>query len=92
MPYTQGMTIDIPLDIMKLLNQSKVEQEIRRYLAVRLYVDEAITIGKAAELAGMRRLEFEDFIARHNIPVSLLDYSDIHADLERMGDSTLPVR
>jgi predicted HTH domain antitoxin len=86
------MTIDIPLDIMKLLNPGKIEQEIRRYLAVRLYVDEALTIGKAAELAGMRRLEFEDFISRHNIPVSLLDYSDIRAGLERMGDITLPVQ
>ena len=86
------MIIDIPVDITEPLNQTKVEQEIRRYLGVRFYLDESLTIGKAAELAGMNRLEFEDFMSRHHIPVSLLDYNDVHADLDRLGEHILPVR
>jgi predicted HTH domain antitoxin len=84
------ITINIPQDLVKLLSGNEVEQEMKRYLAVKFYQKEVLTIGKAAELAGVDRMEFEYFLAHNQIPVSLLDYDDIRADLGRMKNITVP--
>jgi predicted HTH domain antitoxin len=80
----QTITIEIPQGITDMLSAAAVEREIRRYLAVKYYLDESITIGKAAELAGMNRMEFDLFLGQNQIPISLLDYQDIHADIKQM--------
>jgi predicted HTH domain antitoxin len=61
-----------------------IEHDIKVYLAVKYYQEGLITIGKAAELADMPKMDFELFLAHNDIPISLLDYSDIQADLHRM--------
>jgi predicted HTH domain antitoxin len=78
------ITIDLPQEIIGLPSSAGVEQEVKRYLAVKYYREEALTIGKAAELAGMGRMEFEIFLAHNQIPISLLDYDDIQSDLAKM--------
>jgi predicted HTH domain antitoxin len=84
------ITIDLPQEIADPLSVSGVEQEIRRYLGVKYYREESLSIGKAAELAGMNRLEFERFLALNNIPISLLGYEEVKADLERLKTLTCP--
>jgi predicted HTH domain antitoxin len=84
------LTINIPQDIAGVLPGSEVEQEVKRYLALKFYQKEVLTIGKAAELADMDRMEFEYFLAHNQIPVSLLDYDDFRADLQRMKNITAP--
>jgi predicted HTH domain antitoxin len=84
------ITITVPQDIVGLLSGDEVEQEVKHYLAVKFYLKEVLTIGKAAELAGMDRIEFEHFLAHNQIPISLLDYDDIRADLQRMKNITAP--
>jgi predicted HTH domain antitoxin len=83
--------IDIPQDIPGLPGSAEVEQEVKRYLAVKYYQEEILTIGKAADLAGMNRMEFELFLARNQIPISHLDYNDIQADLAKMKNITRSV-
>ncbi|GHV82295.1 hypothetical protein AGMMS49991_08530 [Spirochaetia bacterium] len=80
------ITITFPENIGDILNQaaSNIEQDVKAYLAVKYYLDGILTIGKAAELAGMRKMDFELFLASKQIPISLLDYSDIQADMDRM--------
>jgi predicted HTH domain antitoxin len=125
----QQITIEIPQDIMENLTARELIREVKCYLAVKYYQEEALTIGKAAELAGMNRMEFELFLARNDsprpegrgivglqgmdimrvhtptnktmpgpnalkggvwtrrqnqIPICLLDYDDIRADLDKM--------
>jgi predicted HTH domain antitoxin len=82
------ITIDLPQEITGQFGGAEVEQEIKRYLAVKYYQDEALTIGKAAELAGMNRMEFEFFLGSNQIPISLLTYEDIRADLAKMKTIT----
>jgi predicted HTH domain antitoxin len=72
-------------------NEAKVELEVRRYLAVKYYQEETLTIGKAADLAGMNRMEFELFLSRNQVPISLLTYDDIQADLAKMKNITRAV-
>jgi predicted HTH domain antitoxin len=86
------ITIDLPQEITGLPGSDDVEQEVKRYLAVKYYREEAITMGKAAELAGMNRMDFELFLAHNRIPISHLDYADIQADLAKMKSITRTAR
>jgi predicted HTH domain antitoxin len=38
-------------------------------LAIQLYVDEEVSLAKAAEMAGMNRFEFQKLLADKNIPL-----------------------
>jgi predicted HTH domain antitoxin len=88
---THQITIDLPQEIAGLPGSAEVEQEVKCYLAVKYYQKEALTIGKAAELAGMNRMEFELFLAHNQIPISLLTYDDIQEDLVKMENITRTV-
>ena len=54
------------------------------FLAVKCYQRSLLSIGKAAELAEMRRVNFEIYLSENKIPVSNLDYSDVSGDLEKL--------
>ncbi len=80
---TQSITIEFPADILLALNETETElkQRIKTSLAMRLYKLEKLTIGKAAQLAGLPRFEFETLLSENEIPISNLTISDV------MGDS-----
>jgi predicted HTH domain antitoxin len=80
------IVISVPDEFLTSMN--KVELEIKRYLAVKYYQEEALTIGKAADLAGMNRMEFELFLSHNQVPISLLNYEDIQVDLAKMKNIT----
>jgi predicted HTH domain antitoxin len=77
------ITIRIPEQMPATL-AIDIERDIKLYLAVKYYQKALITIGKAADLADMAKMDFELFLAHNDIPISLLDYSDIQADLHRI--------
>lgn len=58
---SQTNSIDFPNDILLALNESEVDlkKRIKIALAIQLYEIQKLTIGKAAQLSGMSRLEFE---------------------------------
>jgi predicted HTH domain antitoxin len=78
------ITIRIPEQVLDTVT-ANIESDVKTYLAVKYYQEGLISIGKAAELADMPKTGFELFLARNDIPISLLDYSDIQADLRRMN-------
>ena len=86
MMNTRTIKIDIPSDILLALNESEDEfgKNIKIAMAVRLYRAEKLTIGKAAQLAGMDRLAFESMLSEFEIPVSNLNLDDIKADIEKL--------
>lgn len=63
----QAIHIDLPADILLTLNKSQQElqQEIKYALAIRLYRHQKVTLGKAAQIAGLSRLQFEDMLAEN---------------------------
>lgn len=78
--------IDLPDDLLNLLNESEQEfgTRVKRSLAMHLYTQEIVSIGKAAEIAGMSRLAFENLLSDHYIPISLLGVSDVEADVRKL--------
>ena len=66
-----SITLDIPNNIHKALHVTPAEAEARLKLelAVALYAQNALGLGKAAELAGMSRLDLNDILAGRGIPM-----------------------
>ena len=48
-----------------------VNPHLRREAAIRRYLDEEITLGRAAELAGMTRWRFRELLVQRGIPLEI---------------------
>lgn len=66
-----SITLELPDDIgLRLLeNRAEAEPSLLRELAVVLYREGHLSPGRAAELAGMTRWEWECFIADSSTPL-----------------------
>ena len=51
-----------------------------------LFQEGKLTIGKAIQLSGLTRFEFEKSLAKNKIPVSKLDADQIMSDAEKLRD------
>ncbi len=83
---TQTISIELPSDILLALNASEAElkQNIKTSLAIRLYRLEKLTLGKAAQLAGLSRFEFETLLSENEIPISNLTLNDVLKDIQKL--------
>jgi predicted HTH domain antitoxin len=83
---TQSITIDFPSDILLALNETENElkQGIKISLAIRLYRLQKLTIGKAAQLCGLSRFEFETVLSENEVPISNLTIEDVLKDIEKL--------
>lgn len=80
------MNLTIPEDIVLAANIS--EAELKREIAIVLYQQKKLSIGKARRLAGMDLIQFQKEIASRGICVNY-DVEEFKADLktlERLGD------
>jgi len=83
---TQEIKIDLPSDILLTLNESENElkKNIKISLAIRLYSLQKLTIGKAAQISGLSRYEFENLLAENNLLISNLTLEDVLGDLQKL--------
>ncbi len=63
------MTIPIPDEIASVLGETeeRIAARLRTELALACYQSGEISAGRAAELAGMRRAEFEQLLAERRV-------------------------
>ena len=82
----QEITVELPSDILLTLNEteSELKQDIKFSLAIRLYQLEKVTIGKAAQIAGLTRYQFERVLNDHRIPISNISTEDVREDIQRL--------
>lgn len=83
---TQTITIDFPSDILLALNETENElkKDIKISLAIRLYRLQKLTIGKAAQISGLTRYDFETLLSENDIPISNLSLDDIVNDSQKL--------
>lgn len=83
---TQKISIDFPNDIFWALNESETDlkNRIKLTLAVELYKSQKLTVGKAAQLSGMTRLDFEKELSKNKISISNLTEEDVLGDIEKL--------
>lgn len=63
-------------------SKAALEQELCFLLAVKLFELRRLSLGKAAQLCGMSKLNFMDEVSRMEIPVINLDDDQIRDELE----------
>lgn len=78
--------VELPSDILLALNEDElgIQKDIKLSYAIRLYQHQRLTIGKAAQLAGISRFEFENKLADNQIQISNLTYDDVLDDLKKL--------
>jgi predicted HTH domain antitoxin len=83
---TQSITIDFPSDILIALNETEDElkQRIKIELAVRLFRINKLTIGKAAQISGLTRFQFESLLSENEISISNLTIDDVLSDTQKL--------
>jgi predicted HTH domain antitoxin len=83
---SQAIHIDLPSDILLTLNESEQElkKRIKTSLAIQLYMHKKVTIGKAAQIAEMPRLGFENLLSEYKVPISNLDVEDVLEDIQKL--------
>lgn len=83
---SQTILIDLPSDILLTLNESENElkKRIKISLAIQLYIQQKVTIGKAAQIAEMSRFQFESLLSENQISISTLDLEDVQRDIEKL--------
>ena len=77
------MGLTIPEDVLQAARMS--EDELRRELAVMLFQQERLSLGKACELAQMSRATFQHLLASRSIPPHY-DVSDFDDDMQTLND------
>ena len=82
----QTISVHLPSDILLTINESEqeLEQRIKLALAVQLYSQEKVTIGKAAQIADLSRLAFETLLSANRIPIANLTIDEVMADIEKL--------
>jgi len=83
---THSITVDFPSDILLSLNENENElkKDIKISLAIRLYKLQKLTIGKAAQIAGMSHYNFETILSENEVPISALTFEDIYKDTQKL--------
>ncbi|MDT3739655.1 MAG: UPF0175 family protein [Candidatus Kapabacteria bacterium] len=85
---TITIPIDIPSDFLVALNETEqdLKSDFQTAIALMLFQKGKLTIGKAIQLSGLTRYEFEKALAKNKIPVSQLNTSQIMLDAKKLMD------
>ncbi len=83
---SKTISIEFPSEILLALNESEKEfkKRIKISLAIKLYKTGKLTIGKAAQISGLTRYEFESYLSENKISISDLAFDDVMHDLEKL--------
>ncbi len=77
--------IRIPSEMIMLLKPRRLEDELRLLVALELYREGRISLGKAAEIAGLSLREFLYELRSRNIPLNY-DLEELEQDLKTIRE------
>ena len=80
----EKLTLEIPEEVLISLKESPQEfsKSILMLSAVKLYEMGKLSSGRAAQLAGLSRVEFLQSLSRYNVPVFDLSTEELGRDLQ----------
>ena len=80
--------ITIPEDVLNVLriDNNELSNQMRYEIAKKYYKDHHLSLGKAASLAGLERLDFFEKLIKENIVI--FDYDEIDLETELDGINT----
>jgi predicted HTH domain antitoxin len=82
----ETIAMEVPADVLRLLERSRLrdrpsKDQVRTALAIHLFQEGVISLGKAAAIAGVPRVEFELLLVDMGIWVARYDEREYERDL-----------
>lgn len=77
------VTVDVPKELIDSNGKSKFAQQMRLAAAIYWYAHADMSMGKAAQLAGLSRAAFLDVLAHEKIDVFQVDFEDLEQEISR---------
>ena len=73
------VTLHIPDDIAKRLSAAGGDVSRRALEAIALegYREQTLTLHQVSEMLGLSRVETEDFLGEHHVPLAVIDEADL---------------
>lgn len=78
------LRIKVPEDIFITIGKKKLKKIMKLSTAIKLFKDSELSLGKAAELAGVSKLEFIEILSKEGIPVIDYPLSDLKKELDAL--------
>lgn len=78
------MSLVISDEFLKASQMS--ESELKIEVAIMLFQQKRLSLGKASELAQMNRFQFEKILKQRNIPTYTYDVEDLEIDLKNLQE------
>ncbi|WP_240910890.1 UPF0175 family protein [Thermococcus sp. MV5] len=79
------VSVSIPQDLIRILKISErdLPRMVRLYLVIELYREGKISLGKAAEIAGITRWEMMEVLSSKGVPLQY-DEDDLKEDIDTL--------
>jgi predicted HTH domain antitoxin len=76
------VTLRIPDDIAKRLSATgeDVSRRVLEATALEGYREQVLTLYQVSEMLGLSRVETEDFLGRHHVPLAVIDEVDLNRE------------
>lgn len=78
----ETVNVKLPSELLKVANleESSLSQEAARLLALELYREDKVSLGRAAELCDTPVAAFLDFAAKHGVPPLRYSLEDLEEE------------
>ncbi len=83
---TTEISLKVPEEILYTLNETKTDfvKKMKLYTAIELYKMQKLSMGKAAELAEMNKIDFMFELGKYGIAAINYDEDDYREEVERI--------
>ena len=79
---TETIEVKIPKELLIGIEKEKLVEDIKLFMAMRLYEMKVLSLGKATELAGKNKEEFMEALSEHGIDVIRYSKEDLDEEME----------
>jgi predicted HTH domain antitoxin len=78
----ETVDVKLPSELLRVANleESSLSQEAARLLALELYREDEVSLGRAAELCETPVAAFMDFAAKHGVPPLRYSFEDLEEE------------
>ncbi len=78
----ETVDVKLPSELLRAANleESSLSQEAARLLALELYREDKVSLGRAAELCQTALAAFMDFAAKHGVPPLRYSFEDLEEE------------
>ncbi len=76
------VNVELPSALLKAANleEANISQEAARLLALELYREDKVSLGRAAELCQTPLATFMDFVAKHGVPPLRYSFEELEEE------------